>query len=272
MTLHRSGLLALLALACTDGKTPNEPNALPSTDPTALKALPSAPRALTSAMVRRIETVTMMASSGPAQHNPRSQAGSIIQCFSGTDDGDQGGITYGGTCRRMEPTRDGAELRTNDGDENGSYAGVYATPVNIRGKRLGDVIELRYSYAGGSFAGGSPRWSVAIDENGNARHEGPVDEDAVPGDDDGFFESYAFADIVSCNDGDTSVGTSDAEDDGTCTWYYETESFPNWDSFAGAHPNYRIARLHSDGSTGFIPAFVVQDQPAHYIVWGFEVR
>lgn len=243
---------ALVLVSCSDSaQAPTDPAERPgSISPKAFN-----PAIKVQPSEARLDVTTLATS---AMHDPKPSF-SRLQCFSGTTDGEQGGVTYGGTCRRTTlDNRDLAELYTLDGDPDGSYAGVWASPVNIRGKRLGDVQELSFSYAGGPPGGGSPRWSVAIDENANGRHDGD--------------EAYAFADVNACNDGDSFVGSEDAEDDGTCGWFYKAESFPNWDSFAGAHPTYRIARLHADGSTGFIPAFVVMDQPGHYLVYRFEVR
>ena len=242
---------ALVLLSCSEAKVPSEPAEQPAFSPSksiepAIEVQPSEAR------------LDLGALSTSEMHDPKP-TGSKVQCFSGTTDGDQGGVTYGGTCRRTaQDNRDLAELYTMDGDPDGSYAGVWAVPVLIRGKRLGDVQELSFSYAGGPPSGGSPRWSVAIDENGDGRHNND--------------EAYAFADVNACNDGDGFVGTEDAEDDATCQWFYKAESFPNWDSFTGAHPNYRIARLFADGSTGFVPAFVVVDQPGHYLVYRLDVR
>lgn len=241
---------ALILVSCNDTKVPTDPADRPAPSTKAFKpAIKIQPRE----MARDITTLATSQT-----HDPKPSA-MRVRCFSGTTDGDQGGVTYGGTCRRTtQDNLDLAELFTMDGDPDGSYAGVFATPVNIRGKRLGDVQELSFSYAGGPPGGGSPRWSVAIDENANGRHDGD--------------EAYAFADVNACNDGDGFVGTEDGEDDGTCQWFYKSESFPNWDAFAGAHPTYRIARLFSDGSTGIIPAFVVMDQPGHYLIYRLDAH
>ena len=244
---------ALTLVSCNDSKAPTEP---------AERAAPSSSKALRPVIKvqpreANLDVGTLATS---PMHDPKV-VGSKLQCFSGTTDGGP----FGGTCRRTPlANRDLAELFTLDGDPDGSYAGVWAVPVNIRGKRLGDVQELRFSYAGGPPTGGSPRWSVAIDENANGRHDhDPFDPNS---------EQYAFADVNACNDGDGFVGTEDAEDDGTCQWFYKAESFANWDAFAGAHPTYRIARLFADGSTGFVPAFVIIDQPGHYLVYQFSVQ
>ena len=248
-------LPSFLVLSCNESKAPTEP-AVSQQQP----ALGKAPQ-INMLKVQPRETNIATSNLVSAMHDPKV-VGSKVQCFSGTTDGG-----FNGTCRRTTlANRDLAELDTfdGDGDPSNAYAGVWAVPVNIRGKRLGDVQELRFSYAGGPATGGTPRWSVAIDENGNGRHEfDPFDPTS---------EQYAFADAQGCNDGDTFVGTEDAEDDGSCTWSYKAETFPNWDSFAGAHPSYRIARLFSDGSTGFVPAFVIIDQPAHYLVYQLNVN
>jgi hypothetical protein len=238
---------ALLVVACDGGNKLSEPIQEPSAAPNSL-----IPRITPS--IKRIDGATASVI-GPAPHNPRSQVGMEVICFDGTTDGG-----FNGRCNRMQPTKDGAELNTYDGDDNpnNSYAGFYAYPQTVRGKLLGAVQELRYSYAGGNPSGGSPRWSVAIDEDGDSRHE------------EG--EAYAFADALACNDGDANVGTSDAEDDPTCTWFYEAESFPNWDAFAGAHPGYKVALRRADGSPLVGAVFVIIDQPGHYVMWNVQAN
>jgi hypothetical protein len=68
------------------------------------------------------------------------------------------------------------------------------------------------------------------------------------------------------------VGTSDAEDDPTCTWFYEAENFPNWNVFAGAHPTYKVAAKREDGSPLVGAVFIVQDQPGHYLIWNVQAN
>ena len=253
--MHRALPVAaalLTSLACADG---GRKLTEPADGPAIGAASPITPRIEAGVMKFDGPTAQVV---GPSTRNPRSQAGMLVECFDGDRVFDAAGDPYDGECKRFQPTKDGAELITNGGDPEGEYAGVFAMPQTIRGKLLGAVQELRYSYAGGSFIGGSPRWSVAIDENGNGKHEDT--------------EAYAFADIGACNDGDTSVGTSDAEDDPTCTWFYEAESFPNWDAFAGAHPTYRVARQRADGSPLVGAVFIVQDQPGHYLIWNVQAN
>jgi hypothetical protein len=244
-------LMSAVFVAC-DGndKSPTEPADQP------LASQSKAFRAPTIKVQPNEANLDLAAASAP-RHDPKL-VGMRVRCFSGTTDGDQGGVTFGGTCQRTtQDNLDLAEINTTDGDPDGSYAGVWAVPIQIKGKRLGDVIELSFQYAGGPPGGGSPRWSVAIDENANGKHDGD--------------EAFAFADVNACNDGDSFVGTEDGEDDGSCQWFYKAESFPNWDAFAGAHPTYRIPRLTESGAA-IVPAFVVMDQPGHYLIFKLDVR
>jgi hypothetical protein len=196
---------------------------------------------------------------GSAIHNPRSQAGQKVRTFDGTRDG---GCT--GSASRFGATEDGAELRT-DGAPC-SYAGTYPVTQTIRGKRLTEVSELAFSYAGGPPRGGSPRLSIAIDENG----------DGVKANDPA--EQYAFIAINRCNDGDPElvtaeafVGTVDGEDDATCLIDHKGVEYANWNAFQTAHPTWRVAREDAAGNDTF--TFIVQDQgPSHYLIWKVDVR
>ena len=151
--------------------------------------------------------------------NPKAdESGNKLQCFQGQGDG------YGsnGTC---ELITDGATLYTidNDGNPYNNYAGVYV-PSNLGGRVISDVNKLSFSYDGTGAAGGSPRISLPIDENG-----------------DGAMEGYAYIDTIGCNDGDANSGTLDAINDATCTIWYNNVSYDNWSAFVSANPSYRIA-------------------------------
>ncbi|MEO5575973.1 MAG: hypothetical protein ABIR67_11065 [Gaiellaceae bacterium] len=93
-----------------------------------------------------------------------STNGNKLQCFQGTDDG------FGGTCVLTES---GATIDTRDGDANpnNAYAGVYIANSNLDGKLLSEVNKLAFSYTGAGTAGGSPRISVPIDEDGDGTTE-----------------------------------------------------------------------------------------------------
>ncbi len=173
--------------------------------------------------------------------NPRgAESGNKLQCFQGEGDG------YGnnGTCTLISG---GGLLDTNDGDTDpyNNYAGIYI-PSNLGGKLLGDVNRLSFDYDGSGAAGGSPRISLPIDENGN-----------------GDTEAYAYIDTMGCNSGDANAGTLDAINDPTCTIWYNNVSYANWSAFATANPTYRIA---SDAVT-----FIIVDAPGTFEITNVQL-
>ena len=134
-------------------------------------------------------------------------------------------------------------MNTIDGDANpnNNYAGVYIQNTNLDSRLLSHVHNLSFDYAGSVATGGSPRFSIPIDE-----------------DDDGTTEAYAFVDTLGCNDGSPNSGTLDVLHDSTCLVAYGSTVYPNWDAFASANPTYRVA---SDAVT-----FVIVDQPGLFEV------
>jgi hypothetical protein len=164
-----------------------------------------------------------------------SENGNKLQCFDGTSDGG-----FNGTCTL---TSDGATLNTIDGDAdpNNNYAGVYIQNSNLDGRLLSHVHNLSFTYDGSGATGGSPRFSIPIDEDG-----------------DGTTEAYAFVDTLGCNDGSPNSGTLDVVNDPTCLVAYGSTVYASWDAFASANPTYRIA---SDALT-----FVIADQPGAFDV------
>lgn len=166
-----------------------------------------------------------------------SSSGNKLQCFSGTQDGG-----YNGTCTL---TRNGADLNTidADADPNNAYAGVYVANTNVGGKSLSDINRLAFDYNGSGAVGGSPRFSIPIDDNGDKATDG-----------------YLFIDTVNCNDGDPNVGRLDAINDATCVMYYNNVAYANWAAFAAT--GYRIS--------GDIP-FVIVDQPGTFSITNVEI-
>ena len=164
-------------------------------------------------------------------------SGNRLYCFQGIDDG------FNGTC---ELTKEGAVIDTTDGDTNpnNNYAGVYVGNSKLEGRLLSEVQKLSFSYTGGPVVGGSPRFSIPIDEDG-----------------DGTTEAYAFVDAVGCSDG---LGTVDAINDVTCTVSYGSGTYANWTAFVAANPEYRIAE---DAVT-----FIIVDQPGDFTITNVELR
>lgn len=91
----------------------------------------------------------------------------------------------------------------------------------------------------GDVAGGAPRFSIPIDANG-----------------DGTADGFAFLDVNGC--GSTFVSTESP----TCTVYYNTETFPNWDAFVAAHPTYEVL--------GF--PFIISDVAGRYVISNIDVK
>jgi len=158
-----------------------------------------------------------------------------LMCFSGTDDG---GI-YGGTCTL---TRRGANssalLVTNDGDPDGSYAGVFSTNRFIYGKPLSSIGELSFRFSGNSATPGSPRFSVPIDTNG-----------------DGDTDIWAFISAFYCSDNSGNVSATNPG----CTIF--TSDGGSYSSIADLTAAYPGATIATDNYV-----FVISDDPGMWTV------
>ncbi len=165
-----------------------------------------------------------------------------VECVSGEEG--TGIAGFHGQAKRFENNK-GCELNTNDGDgdPNNNAAFVVTTRNRLDGKKLTQLQRLDFYYAGGQAVGGSPRWSLPIDETGDRLFDG----------------SYAFIDVQGCNDGDTSVGALRGDDDGTCSVAYGGTVYPNFSAFEAAYPGARIAKDRDP--------FIAMDQPGHYLIY-----
>ncbi len=193
-----------------------------------------------------ISTITAMFAlvlTSSAAGNPASDNGNKLQCFSGTTDGG-----YNGTCQLI---KNGAYLNTYDfdSDPNNSYAGVYILNNNVDGKLLSEVNKLSFTYSaedGTTTTGGSPRFSIPIDENN-----------------DGTSDGYAFIDAVGCTNGTSTMGTVDVINDATCTISYNNVGYANWSAFVTANPTFRI-------TANSIP-FIIVDQPGAFTITNVQL-
>lgn len=163
-------------------------------------------------------------------------AGNKLQCFSGTEDGG-----YNGTCELLSGGSAYLNTVDDDDDPNNNYAGVYVYSTNLDGKLLSSVNKLSFTYEGTSATGGSPRFSIPIDTDG-----------------DGSWDAFAFIDALGCTDGDATSGTVDVINDETCLIWFEGVSYENWDAFVEANPTYRIA---TDAVS-----FIIVDQPGEFTI------
>jgi hypothetical protein len=114
----------------------------------------------------------------------------------------------------------------------GQDAGVFVTPGFA--KPIGNVTKLSFSYLCSDTTtttcviGGSPRFSIPIDTNGDSK-----------------FDAYAFIDANNCR----STGTVDL----SCPAFFAPTLYTNWAAFAAVNPTYHIAEN--------AVTFVIADQP-----------
>jgi len=168
-------------------------------------------------------------------------AANPLLCFDGTTDGG-----FNGHCTLVAG---GAILDTIDGDANANnaYAGVYYAVSSLSGKPLAAVsASFNYSASAGTTAsGGSPRFSIPID-----------DGDATTA------LAYAFVDTLGCNNGSADNGTLSLSDS-TCTVAYGGGgSWVSWAAFAAANPTWKVSNN--------LP-FVIVDQPGRWIVTNVQL-
>ena len=261
MRLRTFGALTLPALvllvSCNDAnETPAAPSGSPSTpqapavghglDPSKVRIPAPSAASLAAAAQDEVEMSPVdpalaAASSPRAPHDP-IQNGMRVECITGEDG--TGIPGFHGDARRFENDK-GCELNTNDGDAdpNNNAAFVVTTRNRLKGKKLTQVQRLDFYYAGGQAVGGSPRWSLPIDETGDRLFDG----------------SYAFIDVQGCNDGDTYVGALRGDDDGTCSVAYGGTVYANFSAFEAAYPGARIAKD--------VTPFIAMDQAGHYLIY-----
>jgi hypothetical protein len=108
----------------------------------------------------------------------------------------------------------------------GGWAGVYMKSDPTRGQALEDV-DFTFKWTG-AMSGGSPRWSVAVDENA-----------------DGDTDGYAFIDAANAG-GVSPVTTTSAF---VPLWYKDVR-YDNWDAFYTANGGFQ---------TSMDPSFIIAD-------------
>jgi hypothetical protein len=128
----------------------------------------------------------------------------------------------------------------------GGYAGVYVNGKSYSGKPLA-AVDFSFTYYG-DVSGGSPRLSIPIDDGTGTL-------------------SYAFIDAAGCGyTTDTGPNTFHLVSTtlSNCQVTYGGTTYLNWDAFADAHRDYRIA-------TGTL-AFVIADQPGHVVIYSHTTK
>jgi hypothetical protein len=155
-----------------------------------------------------------------------------LRCFSGTTDGIQDGVQYGGTCTLVGGTKGPATtaiLDNTDGDSDGSYSGVYVLNNTLSGKLLSQVTQLSFDFTGSAPGAGAPRFSLPVSTGG-----------------------YAFIGGYYCNDG----GHIDINN-ASCIVWYNGVSYPTWADFAASNPAARV---------GSALTFIIADEAGSWTV------
>lgn len=131
---------------------------------------------------------------------------------------------------------------TNDPGEYGLVITNANLKKLVKGKVSSKPIgKVDYSFVStGAVAGGAPRFSIPIDTDG-----------------DGSENGFAFLDVNGCG-GNSLVSTESA----TCSVFFNSETFANWDAFVATYPNYQ--------ALGW--AFIIADQPGAYIISNIDVK
>jgi hypothetical protein len=152
--------------------------------------------------VAAIAAITIAASAMPGSAAPKDS------CFSGSP----------GTCT-YNRSSNSVTLDTTAG----GYAGTYVNSWRNTGHTLLSSVSFSFRYTcdpaddtTSCVGGGSPRWSIPIDTNGDKKTDG-----------------YAFVDAANCG----STGTVDT----SCPVFFGAQSPANWAAFAAANPTYAIS-------------------------------
>lgn len=164
----------------------------------------------TIAVAVAVATMAYAGVGGSAALAAKGGGGGSLKCFAGSP----------ATCT-VNPSSASVTLDTS----NGGYAGAYYTNSRANGTPL-TSIDYSFNYTcdpaddhTSCVGGGSPRWSIPIDTNGDPKADG-----------------YAFLDAAGCG----STGTVSTTDP-NCQVTFGGVTYPNWDGFAAANPTYRIA-------------------------------
>lgn len=187
-------------------------------------------------IVTAIVLAAVFAVSANAQGNGNAFGVNKLKCFDGATDGS--GI-YGGTCTlSSKGAKNSAVLKTNGGDPQGEYAGVYSDNKFIYGRPLSGVSALRFNYSGTAPGAGAPRFSIPIDTDG-----------------DGDTDVWGYLSAFYCNDGSGNV---DASAPG-CTFYSSVGGpYVGLNNFVAAFPNAKVATDEY--------VFIVADEPGLWTI------
>ena len=157
-----------------------------------------------------------------------------LTCFDGASEGVGNGV-----CKLIS---NGATLKNpNDGM---SYSGVYVQGDKLQGKALTAVKNLSFHFTR-AVAGGAPRFSLAIDSDG-----------------DGAYDFFAFADPNGCGSMATQSGVVNIITKGVanpnCQINANGATYANYTALEAAYPGAKYATDQV--------SFIIADQPGSFRV------
>jgi hypothetical protein len=148
------------------------------------------------------------------------------------------GSTKGGWSGKLTCFSDGSATCTTSGTSAtlavsaGQYAGVYYKNTAVGNTPIGNVAAMSFAYSGGPVGGGSPRFSIPIDESPGAS--------TAP--------DYAFI---------SNGCAPDVVDAFVCQVNYGASTYANWTAFAQGNPSFVLSND--------VP-FVIVDQPGNFVI------
>jgi hypothetical protein len=155
-----------------------------------------------------------------------------------TDPSLAAGSTKGGWSGKLTCFSDGSATCTTSGTSAtlavaaGQYAGVYYKNTAVGNTPIGEVAAMSFAYTGAPLAGGSPRFSIPIDEVAGAT--------SAP--------AYAFI---------SNGCPADQVDAFQCEVNYKASTYANWTAFAAANAAFVLSND--------VP-FVIVDQQGNFVI------
>ncbi|MGH3347534.1 MAG: hypothetical protein ACRDO4_11180 [Nocardioides sp.] len=171
---------------------------------------------IASVPVLALAAASLVAVGTPAHAD--SSPNSALKCFSG------------GTGSVCDADGNDVHLASTGSADNMSFAGVYINSNRMTGHALADV-DYSFDWSG-TVTGGAPRFSIAVDTDGDGAGNGFATLDAVNCAGTASSSGTVSTDAASCH-----VYTLSLDDDGA-----NPAGYANWDAFAAAHPDWTIAR------------------------------
>lgn len=171
---------------------------------------------IASVPVLALAAASLVAVGAPAHAG--GSPNSALMCFSG------------GTGAVCDAQGNDVHLTSTGSALNPSFAGVFINSNRLTGSAL-DEVDYSFGWSG-TVAGGAPRFTIAVDTDGDGAGNGYATLDAPNCDSTASTSGTVSTDAAGCR-----VYTLSLDDDGA-----DPAGYANWDAFAAAHPGWTIAR------------------------------